>query len=700
MQKKLACNAGPIRSTHRMMRFLLLLTLLLLPLGAFGHAERLEGDAARDAKKRARQIKKDWKNASKAEKLVLLKVLARLPERTVGKLLEDYVEDEEDIDTASMAALAWVEHGEADDADDLLKIYKKAKDPTRKAAAIRWLGRYGENAPLKDLGKAAMEKDASSIAAVRALADAGDYDGVALAAEAAGFDLARSEAVGLLLAHDDERGVEFLAKIREVEEAARVAHYAIATDLETKALEQVLTIARGKTAGPYFASLLGRLTFQASHDAVVKAADVLDVNAVGWWLIGISNGAPPLKLAKGWLRDDEKDRRLRGLRYFQRVTEPLVGQDAEAVLACVESSLGSDDDELKSHAMLTASVTHVCDDKLKESVAAWIDDENADRRTCALLCAGRGGLTDHNDAAIKALTDECWYVASAALDALLHLRPKAAIKAAFDLAKSKGEGRLYAEALVLLRDLTGVDHGDDLKKWDEWIRANPDAEPVAQGHKSLRGVGYTRVKDRSRATFFGIEIESRNLEFASDRSYSMSDAVRREPNRVDFTIRKQDLLKRRPEVGRMMRGGFLPRFYVAACELSGALDALPATTKFGVTLFNTDVFEYAKTRTENGDKERRDAINWMLSTDIKGGTDIKNALLAIIKKGECDTILLLSDGEPMSLGIIEEIRRANAIRRVNIHVVSIHKHSYNRHYLATLAALEGGQIINAEPMVE
>ena len=67
------------------------------------------------------------------------------------------------------------------------------------------------------------------------------------------------------------------------------------------------------------------------------------------------------------------------------------------------------------------------------------------------------------------------------------------------------------------------------------------------------------------------------------------------------------------------------------------------------------------------------------------------------RPGEADTILLLSDGEPLSLSILEMISRANAIKRVNIMVVSIHKDLHNRHYLDALATRDYGQIVDAEP---
>ncbi|MHC4840174.1 MAG: hypothetical protein ACYTDT_04325, partial [Planctomycetota bacterium] len=216
-----------------------------------------------------------------------------------------------------------------------------------------------------------------------------------------------------------------------------------------------------------------------------------------------------------------------------------------------------------------------------------------------------------------------------------------------------------------------------------------------QSLQTLRGVPFTRTKQQTAARFYGLEILSNNVQFAVDRSISMSQAVSLEPDRPDFQIKKKDILKRRPEVKRQVRDGFLPRFYVAAAEISSALDNMEQTAKFGITLFNHEQMEFE--RTTNSLKDRKKGQNWMLSTSISGATDIKAALLSIIKSGDADTILLLSDGDPMNCAIIEQLRRANAVHRVNIMVVSIHEYMYHRHYQHALASLEGGQIIDGEP---
>jgi hypothetical protein len=479
------------------------------------------------------------------------------------------------------------------------------------------------------------------------------------------------------------------------------AHFAIGTEFETDALKRVLEFAsRPMKATPgkrpnYFGSLLGRLTKQESHEAVVgaKIDKQYDIE-IGWWMISHNRAKADYAMASRWLKDEDKDDILNGLRYLQRLPEPLTGDALKLANEALKPLLAHTDNDIAAHALLTSVATGACREDAEKLVEAWLKDSAPYRRAAALLAAGRAGLP-HASRAAELLSDESWYVQSAALDCLLNLRAATHAIQVWMYAQKQAQGRMFSEAIALLVDLTGQDFGDLLDKWDEWLRANTEFTPAPKKLQSLRGVPHQKLKEKTAATFFGLEINSVNVQFALDRSVSMVNPVTREPERADYADRKADILKRRPEVGRMVRDGFLPRFYVAAAEVSGALDGMSQAARFGITLFNHEHIE--RERCGNDIESRRNAVNWMLSTDVQGGTDIKAALLAIIEKGEADTILLLSDGEPMSLSILEMISRANAVKRVNIMVVSIHQSLHNRHYLNILATRDHGKIVDAEP---
>lgn len=684
---------------------LLLFGALLIAAVPGGAADVLKGDDAKDAKERLKDVKKSWKTATKADKLVLLRTLERLPEKTVGHFLEDVIADDADDLVAERAAFALARHGDPKDAGELDKLFKKAKTPGRRAACVRWLGMFGVDAPLKDLKKYALHEDESAEAAVLALADINTDDAwnaVDAAAQSAKQLLARRAAIARLLARPDSRGIEALAGSAGLEEAAWAAHFAIGKDNETAALKKVLEFAaKPMKATPgarpnYFGSLLGRLTKQESHEAVVAAkVDRQFEIETGWWLISHNRAKTEYATASRWLQDEDKDDILNGLRYLQRLPEPLTGDSLKLATEALKPLLDNADDDISAHALFTCVAAGACKEELEKKIESWLKDDKPFRRAAALLAAGRAGLSVHANRAVELLADVSWYVQSAALDCLLNLRAGFAAADVLAYARKQAEGRMFSEAIALLVDLTGQDFGDLLDKWDDWLKANDKFEPAKQKLQSLRGVPHQKLKEKTAATFFGLEISSTNVQFALDRSVSMVNPVTREPERNDYADRKADILKRRPEVGRMVRDGFLPRFYVAAAELSAALDGMSQSARFGITLFNHEHIERA--RAGNDIASRRDSVNWMLSTDVQGGTDIKAALLSIIEKGEADTILLLSDGEPMSLSILEMISRANAVKRVNIMVVSIHQQMYHRHYLNILATRDYGKIVDAEP---
>jgi HEAT repeat protein len=668
-------------------------------------ADVLKGDEAKDAKERLKDVKKAWKTATKADKLVLLRTLERLPEKSVGHFLEDVVADEVDDLVAERAAYTLVRHGDPEDGEELIKLFKKAATPGRRAACIRWLGAYGEAAPLKDLKRYALDTDECAEAAVSAIADINTEDAwnaVDTVAQTAKQPAARRAAIARLLTRPDKRGVEAMVHCADIEEAAWAAHFAIGTELETDALKRVLEFASlpmkatpGKRPN-YFGSLLGRLARDESHAAVrgAKTDKAYDIE-LGWWLISHNRAKADYALASGWLKDEDKDDVLNGLRYLQRLPEPLGGDDLKLGQETLKPLLASTDNDIAAHALLTSIATGACRAQAEKLVENWLKDPAPYRRAAALLAAGKAGLSVHLSRAGELLDDECWYVQSAALDCLLNLRVATRAPEVLAYARKQAQGRMFSEAIALLVDLTGQDFGDLLDKWEDWFKANPEFTPAPQKLKSLRGVPHRKLKEKTAATFFGLEINSINVQFALDRSVSMVNPVTREPERADYADRKADILKRRPEVGRLVRDGFLPRFYVAAAELSAALDGMSQAAKFGITLFNHEHID--RPRVGNDLASRRDSVNWMLSTDVQGGTDIKAALLSIIEKGEADTILLLSDGEPMSLSILEMISRANAIKRVNIMVVSIHQSLHNRHYLNILATRDYGTIVDAEP---
>ncbi len=689
-----------ITHLNRWLFVTLVLALFVAP--AWGDAKAL--------RERLREIKKAWPKASKCERLEFLTELRGESENSVDDYLLSIVETETDVDTAGEAARTLVFHKVAKDAKDLVRVFNKVKEPQRRAACLRWLGRYGGEAPLVQLKDIAITDDGSAPAAAQALADAGTADALKHLDTVASISKsmeARKYACAGLLALADKRGIEPLGKLANIEDASFAAHFAIGGMLEMDALKEVLKFAQKKVnlgigVRPHlFASLLARLSKPESHKAMLEAAPGLDKSVsteVTWWVLAYSQGEPDLEVALGLMGREEPDDIIAGLRYLQRLAKPLEGEKLAKVKDALAPLLTHKEEKVSAHALLAGAACGASSDPFKAALGAWMG--NADKpvwRAAALLAAARLGEASFKDGALLLVADKTWFVACAALEYLRALRFAQGVTAAFDLAKLQGQGRVFNEAIGLLVDLTGQDFGDDLKKWEEWLSANKDFKPGPGKLPNLRGYRPTKMGKSTGATYFGIEIDSTNVEFAIDRSISMIDPVAREPKRPDFKARKADVLKRRVEVNRMVREGFLPKFYVAACEVSAALDGMAPAAKFGITLFNTENVMMGDARMVNDEGTRKNAVNWLLSSEVKGGTDIKAALCALCEKGDADTILILTDGDPLSLGIIEQIQRSNAITRVNIEVVSLAKIDFSKHYLGVVAKLNAGRYVEAEP---
>jgi hypothetical protein len=680
---------------------------LILCVTAPAPAQKLRGEDAREARNALRDIRREWRTAHKAEKYDLLQRLIRWPENSVTGFLESVASGEDDDDVASWAVYVIARHNDPGDIRNLIRLYQRARTPERQGAIVRWLGLYGEEAPIEQLKQIAMEDTAVARPATHAIADAETDAAWAALADVAASSAnrwARRAAAARLLNAGHEYGIKALETVQGLEDAAFAANYCAGTELETPALLEV--IKHAKTARlprgerpHYFGSFLARLQHIESHEALMAEYEELHRRhemEIGWWMVSVNRTGIRLRDVARWIDHDNPERRMNALRALQRQPEPFEGDELEATEKALLPLVGSEDDDEAAHAMFTAVSTGALAEVVAEKVEEWLEDDKPLRLAAALLVAGQAGLSAHGPRAIELLEHETWYVVSAALDCLLHLRPAAAAPALLALARRLEEGRIYSEALVLLEDLTGQQHGDLLDRWEEWLEENEDFTPAERQLESLRGVPHRQMRQATGARFYGIELLSTNMQFTVDRSVSMAFPVTREPTRPDYRRQREDILRRRAEVNRLIRDGFMPRLYVVATEMQAAMNGLSQTSHYGITLFSHEILEHK--RIQNTPDERHQAYNWLISTEPSGGTDIQMALLHVIEAAEADSIVLLTDGDPLSVGILELVHRANAIKRLNIDVVSIHEEIFHRHYMQALAEREYGRLVDAEPL--
>jgi HEAT repeat protein len=227
--------------THLNKWLLAALALALFIAPAWGDAKAL--------RERLREIRKAWPKASKCERIEFLAELRGESENSVDDFLIEVLEKDADFDTASEAARTLVFHKVAKDAKDLMRTFGRVKEPERRAACLRWLGRYGGEAPLVQLKDVAITDDGSAAAAAQALAETGSPDALKHLETVASISKsseARKWATAGLLALGDKRGLDPLAKLANIEDASFAAHFTIGGELERDALREVLKFAAKK----------------------------------------------------------------------------------------------------------------------------------------------------------------------------------------------------------------------------------------------------------------------------------------------------------------------------------------------------------------------------------------------------------------------------------------------------------------------
>ena len=285
---------------------------------------------------------------------------------------------------------------------------------------------------------------------------------------------------------------------------------------------------------------------------------------------------------------------------------------------------------------------------------------------------------------------------------LLSRRLKAGIRPL--IARMRDEtGRLQGDAYDALKTLTMRSFPDVPDTWDAWWDRNedkfelPDPEAVAAARAALAesGTRYTSGKKQ----FLGIETKSDSIMFVIDVSGSM-ETLFDEPERLAATGRTYASLQ---------------RLEIVKQELMATIDDLPESTRFNIIAFATDVELWRKSSSKANVLNKNNAKTWVgdlkpigggatgfrattglgLGNTSEGQTNTHLALMTAfgeeveeegglggafvreVPKEPIDTIFFLTDGDPtvgktLDMGEIrEEVRRVNAYRGVQLHVIYV-----------------------------
>jgi hypothetical protein len=281
-----------------------------------------------------------------------------------------------------------------------------------------------------------------------------------------------------------------------------------------------------------------------------------------------------------------------------------------------------------------------------------------------LLAAAVACLPDETEAlCTAALGDEDWRPRVEAAETLAGVRTKSAVDALI-AAVADGRPVVAARAEASLVTLTGQHHVN-AEAWRRWwadVRES-FAFPTGAARSDARD-------DRSRATYYGIELQSDHVAFLIDRSEAMSEPL-------------------------TSRG--MSKDAAALEELAQVLGGLHGRLTFNVFAYDLDVEPFEKRAIELTEKTAKRALAFVRDTHISGRKDIWQVLEAVLDDPTIDTAYLLSSGEPDTGTYVHwnrvtlHLKERNRFRKLRIHAIAYSDNEWYRDQIQRIAESTGGE---------
>jgi len=323
--------------------------------------------------------------------------------------------------------------------------------------------------------------------------------------------------------------------------------------------------------------------------------------------------------------------------------------DLEAVLAKSKDAL------LIAAAVDALCAIHAGDAAWQQKLLGFTTSDKLEVRVAAVQ-----QLAKQKNAAelIKALDSADWSVRLAALQGLESVRTKETV--GLLIARMQQEvGRMQAEFAEVLWRLTGQPFHTQPLAWKGWWEKNSAGfEPITEAELAKRQADEDarRLKQISKASFFGIRIKSRRVIFILDVSGSMNELTR-----AVYSGKSGE-----------------PRITVAKRELSRCIDALEPDSLFNMVVFSSGVDKWmAEGIADSKGVTREEAKSYVDKLAANGGTNLYGSLQAAFEDHDVDTIFVLSDGEP-SVGevtdpgaIREHVKEWNEHRGIVINSIAV-----------------------------
>ena len=311
------------------------------------------------------------------------------------------------------------------------------------------------------------------------------------------------------------------------------------------------------------------------------------------------------------------------------------------------------------------SITVEAISKIENGDEAWMAElqeyaahDWTEVRNAAVTELARLGRDEDQPLLAAALSHANWSTRLAALRGMEASRKVEVLGPIINQMQSE-EGRMLHEFADALWRLTGEPYRLRPKAWLAWFEDNGATatlisdEVLSQRAKEEED---RRLKQISRAEFFGIRIQSKRVVFIVDISGSMLESLRSE-----YVDRQGE-----------------PRIDRAKKELKKAIEDLEDGALFNIITFSTGVEPWLTEGVAGAsDKTRQEAKDWIDLRGALGATNLYDAIQMGFADQEADTIIILSDGEPTmgaiqdQGGIREAVARFNKHRGIEIHCIAL-----------------------------
>ncbi len=222
-----------------------------------------------------------------------------------------------------------------------------------------------------------------------------------------------------------------------------------------------------------------------------------------------------------------------------------------------------------------------------------------------------------------------------------------------------GDEAIGDSARASLFQLTGQDFGQDVSKWDAWLKEHQDSLPWKMLPRSeyaeyLKLQKLLKPLDEdpamNMASFYGLDVRGKGALFILDVSGSMNTDDR------------------------------IGKLHAQMSNVLAALQTKSSKLRYGMLSFGEDVASCFSGRgiAVNDEKSHKLAVQFVEGLQARGGTPmceaLNHALTRMLPEGGIDAIYFLSDGQPSDgtpAQVLDLARRIHTQFRVKIHTISI-----------------------------